>query len=363
MTLSTQSLEILKRSEEYKANNMQVVKETQSNILSKNPLTKQVETIQTTLKSAGLGDAAKKAAQALSDKYHIVTFDTKGDISTIPSDNIIDLNINVGTGNKTDSAFKKSLEKIVETQQTTIASSGGLFSGITNAVNDFFNDIFKNDTAEPIPEEIAAVIDEIDSEIQRLNEEIASLEDSKISIARAAAGSRSNAADVKISEINSKIDSLKSQISGLVKKRTKLFLEHKTKTDLTDKIKIMIEDLKALSSVENLTVDLKVTIQEKIQEASQTIEKILAEKLPITQSLIDELNRAMLLANERYKEPIQKAQGEANANMDGMAEIIKLFPDIMNQKTDQEKALQLVADYKIQKLAIQIAISQGVFSK
>ena len=45
-----------------------------------------------------IGDAALKAAQALSEKFGIATFDLKGKVNTIPLTRPYDTRINIGTG-------------------------------------------------------------------------------------------------------------------------------------------------------------------------------------------------------------------------------------------------------------------------
>lgn len=363
MSLSSQSLAILKSVQDYKANNAEVVRNTIQSANDQSKLSAQVSKVQSELKHDGLSAATIKMQQELSEKYGVPTFDVKGSISTIPSSGKINPDIDVGTGNMSDSDFKKSIDSIVKNQSIPASSGGsGLFDGIDKGVTKFFDDIFKFDTIENLPEEIAAQIDEIDQKIAELKRQIGEIPRPKAASYKESAAKR-NASEKAQESYKRNVKSLQDQINALTKKRSEIVLNYKTKTDIMDKIRLLIDDLTALSQVETLTSELKVTIQEKIQEATKTTERILSENLNVTQATINELNRAVLLANERYKAPISIAINDSNDNIDGLAELIPLFPELFKDKSDNEKAEQLVKDYKIQKLAIELALARGVFNK
>ena len=354
---------ILKKAQDYKAKNNQVVRSTISNANDQNKLFRQVSKVQTELKHDGLSAATIKAQQELSEKYGIPTFDVKGNISTVPSSGIINTDINVGTGNLSDSDYKKSIDVIVRNQSIPASSGGsGLFDGIAKGVTEFFDDIFKFDTIESIPEEIAAQIDEIDRQIAELKRRLGELPQQP-NRSNFATDQEYNRKVAELASFRNEAVSINNQIESLMKRRTEIMLNYKTKTDIMDKIRLLIDDLTALSQVETLTAELRVTIQEKIAEASKTVERILVENLNVTQATINELNRAVLLANERYKAQATISINDANDNIDGTAELIQLFPELFKDKSDNEKAEQLVKDYQIQKLAIQMALARGVFNK
>ena len=363
MSLSSQSLAILKSVQDYKANNAEVVRASVQAANNQSNLFNAVSRVQSELKHDGLSAATIKAQQELSEKYGIPTFDVKGSISTLPSSGKINPDIDVGTGNMSDSDFKKSIDRIVKNQMIPASSGGGgFFDGITKGVTQFFDDIFKFDTVENLPDEIADQIDAIDQRISELRQKISDTPKPQIGSYKDTGAQRARTNSLR-EEYSRFVSQIQTKINELTKKRSDIILNYKTKTDVMDKIRTLIDDLIALSQVGTLTTELKVTIQEKIQEASKTVERILAENLNISQSTINEINRAVLLANERYKAPIQTAINDSNDNISGTAELIQLFPELFKNKSDNDKAEQLVKDYMIQKLAIQMALARGVFSK
>lgn len=99
-----------------------------------------------------LGKAAIEAAQALSEKFGIATFDLSGKVNTIPLTKPYNQTINIGTGSTglTSSALNKELAKLTSLVQTKKV----IYDPFVNSPKDIFTPAPEQDKTSGIVSQI-----------------------------------------------------------------------------------------------------------------------------------------------------------------------------------------------------------------
>ena len=360
-SLSAKSKAVLAKAAAYKTNTASAVKKTQASVSPVSKIANKVNTVQTSLASFGLGEATKKAQQALSEKYGISTFDVKGDISTVPTTRPIDTSIDVGTGRLTRSSYTDSVAILTQQAQTAVLPQPTIFNNpIVSGITEFFDQFFHTENKSEIPDEIKAKIQEIDDKIL----EVTARHDKEI----AEIDARPTAGDFRTQESDraykiARNTSYQNEINALNKQRDQILLEYKASVEIVPKIELMIKGLDQYAVIDRLTPLLKTEIEDRIQQASELIQTILEKSIKVPQEILNRLNKSILLAVNVIKLPVQAAQDTATANMDGTAEMIDLFGTLGTPKSIDDRVKEIIADYRAQKQAITVLLQTGEFSK
>lgn len=269
-----------------------------------------VNTVQTTLSSVGLGDATKKAQQALSEKYGIPTFDIKGNISTVPVTRPLDTSIPVGTGNLTDSAFKKSLDFLIQQQTTPSFGGSNAIAAITAPITALIETLFPKLDLTDLTDEQRKTIQGIDDQIKELNRQIG---------LQGQGASQGDAnAQIQLSKLAARVDELERTKADLLRR-------YRGGNNIIKEINEQIKILNDLAKQQEVTQQLKDNITLEIQNASALIEKVLRDGLEIPKATITELNKAQLAANNKFKEDITKMQDEKKKDVDILGDFLNPF--------------------------------------
>lgn len=360
-TLSAKSKSVLAKVSAYKTNTSSSVKKTQSSVSPVSKVSNKINTVQTSLSSFGLGEATKKAQQALSEKYGITTFDVKGDISTVPVTRTIDTTINVGTGRLTRSSYNDSTALLVQQAQAAVLPQPTILNNpLVSGITEFFDQFFHTENTSELPEDVKAKIKIIDDQIleviTRRDKEMSEIDAKPVAgDFRTQEGDRAYKA--------SRSSSYQGEINNLIKQRDQILLTHKSNVEILPKIELMISGLDQYATIDRLTPLLKTEIENRIQQASELITTILEKSIKVPQEILNRLNQSILLAVNVIKLPVQAAQEKAKSDMDGTAEMIDVF-DLLNQpKSIDDKVKEIIADYRAQKQAIIVLLQTGEFSK
>ena len=360
-SLSSASLAVLAKANAYKQNTKSNVKETQSKAVPIKAITTKINTVQTNLSKIGLGEKTLAAQKALAEKYGIVTFDVKGNISQVPTTRPIDTTINVGTGILTNSSYNDSLAVLIQQEQAkTNTGISGNNNPILTGITDFIESFFHTSVPTDIPIEIQEQIKRIDDKIL---EHKKSIDSAKLEYAGRI--NTSNIADVNYftNELNATVNMYQRLIDGLNGEKNKILLDYKTKVEFLPKVQSLIDSLNLYGKIDTLTPQLKTEIQDRIAQASEILEKIIGENLDITKQKIMELQQAMILAANVMQLPITAAQQTVKANMDGTAEIFDIFNLLNPAKSIDDRVKELIFDFRAQKQAMIVLLQTGEFTK
>lgn len=297
--------------------------------------TTKITTVQTTLSSTGLGDATKRAQQALSEKYGIPTFDIEGKISTVPQTRPIDTSINVGTGALTESAFRQSLTALMQQTQNHVAGGGVSLASITAPITAFIETLIPKLDLTDLTDEQRKAIQAIDEEIKEqekimtFNERDANAGIPKHLIAYQAAFN-------KIRELqNAKGDILR---------------RYRASNQLIKEIQQQQQELLKLNISVNITTELKEQINLALKEASGLLEKMVKEGLEIPKDIIKQFNITILESTKVLQKEITKGQNEIDkkitdigSTLNPFAFLISAFESIFNPPLD-DRVNRIVLD-------------------
>lgn len=319
---------------------------TQAKIAQTSSIKPKIGTIQTKLSNdSRIGEATRKAQQALSEKYGIPTFDTKGFISTVPTTRPIDPTINVGTGAFTDTAFQKSITSLIQQTQAVVNPISGFINTITNGVNSIIDTLFPKLDLSDLSEEQKKKINEIDSQIDNYQKQ------SDYYAKGAEQGSFSDASTVQ--KLGAKIDELE-------RSKTELLRRYRISNDLLKEINAQIEKLQTLSQTSTVTKEIKETVLREIQRASELIEQKLREQADIKKEVITQLQNAMLEANKILKVVVKEEQEEVKEKIKSDFDLWKTLTSL-GKPTIKEKIDAIIEDFRAQKGAIDVLIGTGEF--
>jgi len=303
----------------------------------------------------GLGAATLAAQKALADKFNIVTFDTKGNISQVPTSGIVDPNINVGTGRFTSEAFAKSVQVLTQqikpvAPQTNVFEDF-VFKPITEAIDAIFGIVKEEDLDEAHKE----MLRKIDAEIEAANKQLADLEQQLNNVGLNSGTGRAAASynETRARSIIVSIEETKKLLTELKAKRANVFKLFASSKILTDQMKQLTDAMKKLLKEENITIELKAAMSKLIEQGSKLIEKMYLNNATITYSVIQDLQNAMLSLNIYTKEPIQQKAADLNTGLGFISEGIfgfatslseafeKIFNPDVNTLTQQLVRIQI----------------------
>lgn len=318
----------------------------QARVSSTTTLTTKVDTLQTKLSNDNsIGAKTKAAQQALSEKYGIPTFDTKGFISTVPTTRPLDTSINVGTGALTANAYNQSLTYLIQQAQAPINGGvGGFIDTIGRGISGVIDYFFPKTDVSDLTDEQKAKIKDFDTQIESLTKQREAF--------LAQAGLNSEYA-IRAGNLSQKIDELEKGKNDVLRR-------YRLSNELLKEIKSQIEVLTNLSKTGVVTAALKTTIDEEIQKASALIETKLRENLDITQETITQLQKAMLAAIEIKKIPIKEEQEQIQQKIQDDFDLWKTIQN-MGKPSVQDKIRDYIDDYRAQRGAIDILITTGEF--
>lgn len=305
-----------------------------------------IDTVQTKLSNdSRIGEATRKAQQALSEKYGIPTFDTQGFISTIPTTRPIDVNINVGTGAFTETAFQKSITSLINQTQSNTNPISNFVNTITNGINSIIDTIMPKLDLSDLTEEQQQKVKDIDEQIKQLNIDFRDHQEG---------ASRGNFADiVQGNKITSKIDELE-------RSKTELLRRYRVSNELLKEINLQIEKLETLSQTQVVTKEIKDTVNREVQRASELIEQKLREQADIKKEVITRLQTAMLDSIKLLKVVIKEEQDEVKEKIKTDFDLWKTLSNL-GKPSIQEKIANYVEDYRAQRGAIDILVTSGEF--
>lgn len=313
--------------------------------------TKQINTVQTTLANAGLGERTKKAQQELSDKYGIPTFDVKGFISTVPASGEINKDINVGTGALTPSAFQKSLEVLIRNQQQSGGSGGaGALAAITAPITTLIDILLPKTDYSDLTDDQKKQIATLDAEIAKWTAEAERL---------GTEASRNAGIYQQFLDAVAKRNEFTNAKNTILQK-------YRAANQIIKEIQEVQKKLLDLAKVTDITQQLKDDIQTTQQDASALIEKVLREGLEVPKSVITELNKAQLAANAKFKEEIKEAQKDTKENVDVIGGFLNQFNAFFNALNAifnppvEVMVEQQLKQGRAMKIAIQKAKSEGL---
>lgn len=280
--------------------------------------------IQTALSSFGVGEKTKQAQQQLSELWNVPTFDAKGNISTVPKTGVIDFSINVGTGKFSQSAYLRSLEELTKSN-TSLFSLGAkafndvLVTPIVNAFDAIFEWAELSDLSEEQRKEIEAFnqrIAEFEKEIEAFKEEARILRENQKNPATAlppqSYQTRLNAIQVR----RAAKEELKQSVE---KARKDALFAFRAVRDFTEKVRASAAQMQNMVDKIPFSVHDQTSLQNMIAQASELIEKILREKIEVSQKDITVLQLAMQTAARKIAQPIQETQGILDEILEGLS--------------------------------------------
>lgn len=306
-----------------------------------------VDTLQTKLSNDNrIGDATRKAQQALSEKYGIPTFDTQGFISTVPQTRPIDTNINVGTGAFTKDAFNRSISYLTSQVQQNISGGGaGFIDTIGGAITSIIDTLFPKQDLSDLTEEQKAKIKDFDDKIAALTRD---LEHHRRNLA---GGLDSTFA---YQEVRQKIEELE-------RGKTELLRRYRMSNTLLKSINEQIDLLNKLAKTEIVTKAIKDEVSRELQNASALIEQKLQQNLEISKEVITNLNKSMLAAADILKVTVKEEQEEVREQIQEQFDLWKTLSNL-GKPSIKEKIAEYIDDYRAQRGAIDVLVSTGEFS-
>lgn len=236
--------------------------------------------------------------QELSETFGIPTFDIEGNISTVPTTRSINTSIDVGTGRFTESAFKKSLDILTQEQSIFNALGSGFKQFITDPIIEIFDALFTDKVIEGLPLLQQQRIKEIDVEILSLEARLIPVPACKQiftqTIFRGFSRmvlSRTDCTEKDAAEKqNSQFDVI---ISRLKTERNAIIQEFGVIAGAREEIEKITAQINSLIDAKPFTAQIKAELQNKLQEGSIAIEKILEKSINIEQSELSVLQIAM----------------------------------------------------------------------
>jgi len=271
--------------------------------------------VQSTLGKSGLGAKAIAAAQALSEKFGIVTFDVEGNIATVPETRDIDPTIFVGTGRFTDSAFKKSIE-VLQGKSDPIASFGASVNEtILKPIIKGFTDLFGSRNIADLPLEQQERVKDIDAMLEILKPQIRAVPTCSVTAVQVgynSIGRPKYREDIDCSDRDSIIAMnaiIQPQIDILEAEREGIFQFYVVLAGFEKKVIDQAEILTRLVKENPLTATLKAEINEEIKIASALLQEIIEKQIQVSNVSMTTLNKAMNAGAARMSEQLS---GSAN---------------------------------------------------
>ena len=307
------------------AENQRKIDQVVANFIAKKNAGKAATQIQTTLSNQGIGQKTREAQQKLSDMFGIPTFDAKGNISTVPATGIINPDISVGTGRFSDSAFKKSLAALTNTNNDILSAGAKAFNDIllapiAAAFTGLFDFINLGDLSEEQQNQIKFINKEIEAaEKERKNNQ--DKIDEILSRLRAKPEEFKNMPiGIVLDPFRRKIEQISAYISKLTSQRENMLKSFRGIRDFTKQVRDKATQLNNLIDKIPFTVHDKTELGNLIQQSSQLLEKIIVEKITVANQDMIELNIAMQSAAHKFNEPIQEGQSVLDEILKGLSE-------------------------------------------
>ena len=270
--------------------------------------------VQSTLGKSGLGAKAIAAAQALSEKFGIVTFDVEGNIATVPETRDIDPTIFVGTGRFTDSAFKKSIQ-VLQGKSDPIATFGDTVNEtILKPIIKGFTDLFGSRNIADLPEEQQIRVKDIDTMLEMLKAQLKPVPPCKYVEDRSfyLSGLRQSRGHEDCSEKSAAVafnETIHAQIDILESEREGIFKFYVVLAGFEKKVIDQAEILTRLVKENPLTATLKAEIGAEIQTASALLQEIISKQIEVSNEDMKRLQLAMNAGAARMSEQVS---GSAN---------------------------------------------------
>jgi hypothetical protein len=283
----------------------------------------QTTTIQSALGSVGLAQSTKDAQQALSEKYGIPTFDTKGNISTVPQKREIDSSINVGTGRFTQEAFQKSLEVLVQTEQRVAEDVIDLFDGlIVKPIQSFFESLFDDVDVDNLTPSQRAEIKELDRKIKIAKDQLFLNQGGKLDALGFTEAvplpplSAGLGEDDAARQSRDRIANAASHLSELQQERESLLRKYTALNKIDNEIKNRIERSQALLKVTNMTKEVKAEMDRLVVENRDFVNRVSIGNIPVTKALLEELVQISFTLFQRTKDEVTGIQETTNQSAD-----------------------------------------------
>ena len=307
------------------AENQRKIDQHIANFTAKKNAGKASNQIQTTLSNQGIGQKTKEAQQKLSDMFGIPTFDAKGGISTVPATGVINPDISVGTGRYSESAFKKSLAALTNTNNDILSAGAKAFNDIllapiASAFTGLFDFINLGDLSDEQQNQIRFINKEIEAaEKERKNNQ--DKIDEIISKSRAKPEEFKNMPiGIILNPFRRKIDQIDTYIEKLTAQREDMLKSFRAVRDFTKQVQDKVEQLNNLIDKVPFTVHDKTELGNLINQSSQLLEKIVGEKIAIVNADMVALNLAMQSASHKFNAPIQEGQSVLDEVLKGLSE-------------------------------------------
>lgn len=248
---------------------------------------------QTKGSSTGLSNKTKEAQKALSEKYGVATFDTKGNISTVPTTRPLNPNVDVGTGRYDKNTFESNVNAIIESElqaPITPPSAGEtLISSLPTTIESIIETVLAARATEEMPSEQAARLEQISVELAKLEQELAFL---ATSISKGNISARAEQVDTQ------------RRRDLLIAERDKMISSSVLERTFADLVKLQIKYLQELVSKQPMTASLKSDIKDAMTETNKLLTQIANRSVSVDSTLLLQIGKTMDTLRFRLDEQI-----------------------------------------------------------